>query len=77
MNGRMETVLKDRDVIAGRVDPAVVANRRVFLEITKEDGEFSMAQALAALAVMSKSGWKLDSYRSTPKDMGFVFKKAS
>ncbi|MDF1541024.1 MAG: hypothetical protein P1Q69_19160 [Candidatus Thorarchaeota archaeon] len=77
MSGRMETVLKDRDVIAGRVDPAVIANRRIFLEITREDGEFRMAQTLAALAVMSKSGWKLESYWSTPQDMGFVFEKGS
>ncbi len=71
----METVVKDRDVIAGRVDPAVIGNRRVFLEITRDDGEFIMAQALAALAVMSKSGWKLVNYQSTSQDMGFEFEK--
>ena len=77
MLSRVEVVLQDRDVIAGRVDPAIIADRRIFLEISKDDCDFDMKKALAALNVMTKSGWKLVTYESTPRDMGFVLERAS
>ncbi len=77
MKERLELVLKDRDVIAGKIDPAIIVDRRVFLEISTENKNFDMKKALAALNVMSKSGWKLVSYQSTSRDSGFVLEKAS
>jgi hypothetical protein len=74
---RMELVVQDRDVIAGKVDPERIRDKRIFLEISEKNREFDMKKALAALNVMSKSGWKLVSYQSTSKDMGFVLERAS
>ena len=77
MKERTELVLKDRDVIPGKVDPAIIVDRRVFLEISTENHGIDMKKALAALNVMSKSGWKLVSYQSTSRNRGFVLEKAS
>ncbi len=74
---RVELVVQDRDIIAGKVDPARIVDRRVFLEISKENHEYVMKKALAALNIMSKSGWKLVSYQSTSNEMGFVLERAS
>ncbi|MFW9847935.1 MAG: hypothetical protein ACFFF4_02280 [Candidatus Thorarchaeota archaeon] len=70
-------MVKDRDIIAGKVDPSRIVDRKVFLEISKENEEYVMEKALAALNVMSKSGWKLVSYQTTSNDMGFVLERAS
>ncbi|MHA1906287.1 MAG: hypothetical protein ACW98Y_03255 [Candidatus Thorarchaeota archaeon] len=74
---RIELVVQDRDVIAGKVDPERIKDRRVFLEISERERQFDMKKALAALNVMSKSGWKIVTYESTSHDMGFVLEKAS
>jgi hypothetical protein len=73
---RIELVVQGQDIIAGKVDPARIRDKRVFLEISDKEREFDMKKALAALNVMSKSGWKVVTYESTPRDMGFLLEKA-
>ena len=75
LNRRIELVVIDQDIIAGKVDPEKISDIKLFLRISKKDDEFVMEKALAALNVMSKSGWKLVSYQSTTNDMGFILER--
>lgn len=69
--------VKDRDIISGKISPDKIREKMVFLEVSVENPESDIKQALRALDLMGKDGWKLVSYHSTMEHTGFMLERAS